>query len=312
MGYVAGLSNEAAVKRTEFSELSSFAAIAERGSFTRAAAHLGVTPSALSQTIRQLEERVGVRLLNRTTRSVAPSAAGTRLLARLRPVLEELDAAVADIAAVREQPAGKLRINAPRIAAELVIAPALARFTAACPAVTLELVVEDALVDIVAGRYDAGIRLGERLARDMVAVPVGPPLRLHAVATPAYLARAGRPRHPRDLLAHRCLSVLMPRGEHYRWEFERDGTSLEIPVSGPIATNNTTVCLRTALEGAGIAFLLDIEVAPYLASGALEAVLGPWCPRFPGFYLYYPSRRQLPPALRAFISSIAPPARTAR
>jgi DNA-binding transcriptional LysR family regulator len=235
---------------------------------------------------------------------VAPSEAGARLLDRLRPTLEALDAAVAGVAAARDRPAGTLRINAPRIAAELLVAPALARFAAACPDVTLELVVEDALVDIVARRFDAGIRLGERLARDMVAVPVGPRLRLHAVATPAYLARAGRPRHPRDLLEHRCIAIFMPRGERYRWEFERNGKPLEIAVQGPLVCNNTTVCLRAALDGAGIAFVLDIEAAPYLATGALESVLDAWSPAFPGFYLYYPSRKQAPPALRAFLAAL--------
>jgi DNA-binding transcriptional LysR family regulator len=295
------------MKRAEFAELSSFAAVAERGNFTRAAAHLGVTPSALSQTIRRLEDRVGVRLLNRTTRSVAPSEAGKRLLARLLPTLDELDAAVADIAAVRDRPSGTLRINAPRIAAELVVAPMLAGFTAAYPDVTLELVVEDALVDIVAGGYDAGIRLGALVARDMIAVPVSGPLRTHAVATPAYLARAGRPRHPRDLLAHRCIVIRMPRGERYRWEFERDGKTLEIPVEGPVVTNNTSICLRAALDGVGIAFLFDLDLEPHLASGALEIVLESWSPPFPGLYLYYPSRRQAPPALRAFVAALGSP-----
>jgi len=299
------------MNRSEFAELNAFAAIAARGSFARAAAHLGVTPSALSQTIRQLEERVGVRLLNRTTRSVAPSEAGARLLARLRPTLDELDAAVADLATAGNRAAGPLRINAPRVAAEQVIAPMLARFTATYPDITLELTVEDALVDIVAGRYDAGIRLGERVARDMIATPIGAPMRLHAVASPSYLARAGRPRHPRDLRAHRCIAVLMPRGERYRWEFERDGKAIEVAVTGPLATNSNPVALRAALDGAGIAFLFDLEVEPHLATGALESVLAPWCPRFPGLYLYYPSRRQVPPALRAFIAALAPPKRGA-
>jgi DNA-binding transcriptional LysR family regulator len=297
------------MNRTEFAELAAFAAIAARGSFARAAAHLGVTPSALSQTLRKLEDRVGVRLLNRTTRSVAPSAAGARLLARLQPTLDELDRAVAEIATTADRPAGALRINATRSAAELVIAPMLGGFAAGYPHITVELFVEDAMVDIVAGRYDAGVRLGEFVARDMIAVPVGPALRLLAVASPAYLARAGRPRHPRDLLAHRCIAVIMPLGERYRWEFERDGKTFEVPATGPIATNSTRVSLRAALDGAGIALQSDLEVAPYLASGALEAVLSPWCPRFPGFCLYYPSRRQVPPALRAFIAALAPPRR---
>jgi len=288
--------------RSEYARLVAFAAIVANGSFARAAAHLGVTPSALSQSIRQLEDRLGVRLLHRTTRSVAPSAAGTRLLARIAPALAELDGAVADVTRGRDVPAGVLRITASRSTAELTLpGPVLARFAARCPEVVLDLVLDDRLIDIVGARFDAGIRLAERVARDMVAVPIGGPLRLLPVATPGYFARHGRPRHPRDLRAHRCIGIRMPRGELYRWEFERDGKALDIAVQGPVISNDNDTGCRAALAGLGIAFVFDVVAAPYLARGELEAVLEEWCPAFPGFQLYYPSRRQISPALRAFI-----------
>lgn len=291
--------------RRTFEGLTAFAAIVERGSFARAAAHLGVTPSALSQTIRRLEDRLGLRVLHRTTRSVAPSEAGARLLARLRPTLGELEAAVAETTASARPgtPSGRLRVNASRIAAELVVAPRLAGFTAAFPEVTLELVCEDRLVDIVAHGFDAGIRLGERLARDMVAVEVGGRQRLVVVATPGYFARHGRPRQPRDLLGHRCVVNLMPGGEVYRWELERDGAELELAVAGPVMTNDPRIGELAVLAGCGIGFAFESQAAPHLATGALEAVLPAWCPSFPGFHLYYPSRGPSP-ALRAFISAL--------
>lgn len=291
--------------RRTFDGISAFAAIAEHGSFVRAAAHLGVTPSALSQTIRRLEDRLGVRLLHRTTRSVATTAAGEVLLGRLAPTLRELDAAVAATTAGRSaRPSGPLRINMPRIAAELVVTPRLGAFTTAYPDVVLELVIEDRLVDIVVQRCDAGIRLGEKLARDMIAVEVGGRQRLVVVATPGYYARHGRPRQPRDLLAHRCIVNLMPGGEAYRWELERDGHELELAVTGPVRTNDPRVAELAVLAGCGIGYAFEAQVAAYLASGALEAVLHAWCPSFPGFHLYYPSRREVSPALRALIDSL--------
>jgi DNA-binding transcriptional LysR family regulator len=292
--------------RRLFDGLVALAAIVERGSFARAAAHLAVTPSALSQTIRRLEDRLDVRLLHRTTRSVAPSAAGEKLLARIAPALREIDAALGE-ATASQRPSGRLRINLSRIAAELVIAPRLAAFTTAYPDVVLELVVDDRLVDIVAGRFDAGIRLGERLAKDMVAVEIGGRQRLLVVATPAYFARHGRPRQPRDLLAHRCVVNLMPGGEPYRWELERDGQELELAVSGPVASNDPRLVEHAVLAGCGIGFGFESQLASYLDSGALEAVLQAWSPRFPGFHIYYPSRRQVTPALRAFIDTLKRP-----
>jgi DNA-binding transcriptional LysR family regulator len=286
-----------------FDALVAFATIVERGSFARAAAHLGVTPSALSQTLKRLEDGLGVGLLHRTTRSLAPTAAGEKLLARLGAPLGELDAAIAaTVASARpHRPSGRLRINAPRIAAELVIAPRLGLFTAAHPDVMLELVLEERLVDIVANRFDAGIRLGERLAKDMVAVEVGGRQRLVVVATSAYWTRHGKPRQPRDLLAHRCIVNLMPGGEPYRWELERDGSELELAVTGPIATNDARIAEHAVLAGCGVGYAFESQVTTYLETGALEAVLHAWSASFPGFHLYYPSRRQVSPALRAFI-----------
>jgi len=289
--------------RRTFEGLSAFAMIVDRGSFVRAAAQLGVTPSALSQTIRQLEDRLGVRLLHRTTRSVAPSAAGEKLLARLRPMLSELDAAVAatTASAKPDTPSGPLRITCSRIAGELIVAPRLGAFTAAYPDVALELVIDDRLVDVVAGRFDAGIRLGERVEKDMVAVEVGGRQRLVVVATPGYFTKYGKPRQPRDLLAHRCVVNLMPNGTTYRWELEREGTELELAVRGPVTTNAPHLAALAVLAGCGIGFAFESQAAPHLDSGRLEAVLHAWCPSFPGFYVYFPSRTQQTSALRAFL-----------
>lgn len=293
--------------RRTFSELAAFAAIAERRSFARAATHLGVTPSALSQTIRQLEARLGVRLLHRTTRSVAPSEAGERLLARVSPTLRELDAAVAETTAnAAAGPSGRLRINLSRIAGELVVAPRLAAFTAAYPDVALELIIDDHMVDIVAARFDAGIRLGERLAKDMVGVEVGGRQRLVVVATPAYFAAHGKPRHPRELLSHRCAVHLMPGGDHYRWELERDGTQLELAVTGPVLSNDPSLLIPPVLGGSALGFAFEGQVAHYIASGALDVALTAWCPSFPGFHIYYPDRH-VSPALRAFVDALRSP-----
>jgi len=290
--------------RRTFDALSAFALIVERGSFARAADQLGVTPSALSQTLRQLEESLGIRLLHRTTRSLAPTSAGESLLARARPLLTELDAALAETATQTDVPRGKLRITTSRIAAELVVAPRLGAFAAAHPQVVLELVIEDRLVDIVAGRFDAGIRLGEHLAKDMVAVEIGGRQRLVVVGTPGYFATHGRPRHPQQLLEHRCIVNLMPSGALYRWELDRDGTALELAVQGPLITNDPGIAALAVLSGAGIGFMFEAQAAPHLATGRLEAVLSTWSPPFPGFHLYYPSRKQQTPALRAFIAAM--------
>jgi DNA-binding transcriptional LysR family regulator len=293
------------MRGTDFANLNAFAAVVEHRSFVRAAAHLGITPSALSQTIRQLEERLGVRLLNRTTRSVAPTTAGERLYQRLRPAVDELDAAVAEAASTRERPAGMLRINAPRTAAIRLIAPRLGRFHRDNPGVILDVTVDDTLTDIVAGRFDAGIRLGELLEKDMIAVRLTGELEMMAVASPDYLARHGTPETPDELHNHACLNWRWPTdGSLYRWEFEQDGREFEIAVNGPIIANDIEVVLQAALQGLGIAYASHEWMEGWLKDGKLVRVLERYSPKFPGIYLYHPSRRQQPPALRAFIDCL--------
>jgi DNA-binding transcriptional LysR family regulator len=289
------------MRPSDYAELRAFAAVVRHGTFTRAAAHLGLSPSALSQTVRNLEERLSTRLLNRTTRSVAPTEAGQRLAERLLPVLDDLDA-VMSAAAPDGAPSGRLRINAHRFAALHIVAPLVGAFLARFPKVALDLVVEDALVDIVAQGYDAGIRLGERLEKDMIAVPLGGDLSSAVVASPGYLAAHGVPRHPRDLARHLCIGMRWPStGGPYRWEFERGREELRIPVAGPFVCDEPEVRLRAAADGLGLAYVFEHEAAPFLASGQLLRVLEDWTPPFPGCFLYYPSRRHMAPALRAFI-----------
>jgi DNA-binding transcriptional LysR family regulator len=298
------------MRGSDYAELRAFAAIAEHGSFARAAAQLAVSPSALSQTIRGLETRLGVRLLNRTTRSVAPTEAGTRLLARLQPALADLDAAVADLAAARGRPSGTLRINSTRIAALHHLAPAIGPFLKAYPEITLDIVIDDRLVDIVGSRFDAGIRLGEKVEKDMVAVRIGGDLRMLVVGSPDYVEAHGRPKTPRDLQSHRCINFRWPTdGSFYRWEFERGNEEIEALVSGPLIVNDPELALAGALDGVGLAYLFEHTVGPHLAAGRLVHVLKEWSPPFPGFYLYYPGRRQMPPPLRAFIDFIGKEAR---
>lgn len=289
------------MRGSEFAELTAFVAVAQHQSFSRAAAHLRVSPSALSQTIRQLEERLGARLLNRTTRSVALSRAGERLLARVLPSMSELDAAVTEVRESRDVPSGSLRINAPRFVATQRLAPLFGRFCAAYPEIILEVVVQDALTDIVAGRFDAGIRLGERLAKDMVAVKLGGELELAACGSPDYFARFGVPKTPHELHKHRCINWRWSDGALYRWEFEKDGREFEVAVEGPLIINDSGLLIQAALDGVGLAYLVEEELRPWLETGRLKRVLKDWSPRFPGFHLYYPSRRQVPAPLRAFI-----------
>jgi DNA-binding transcriptional LysR family regulator len=289
----------------EFADLRSFAAIVEHGSFARAAANLGVSPSALSQTIRGLETRLGVRLLNRTTRSVAPTDAGTRLLERLLPAMTEFDAAVAEVKAESGRPSGTLRINCPRTAAIHVLGPLIGPFLKAYPEITLDIVTEEKLVDIVAGRFDAGIRLGEKVEQDMVAVKFGGDLEMLVVGSPDYFAQHGKPKTPRDLQAHRCINTRWPTdGSLYRWEFERGTEKLEAAVAGSLIVNEPEIAVQAAVDGIGLAYLFRYQIQSALVAGKLIAVLKDWTPPFPGFYLYYPSRRQMPPALRAFVDFI--------
>lgn len=287
-----------------YAELRAFAAVVRHGSFTRAAAHLGVSPSALSQTIRALEDRLGQRLLNRTTRSVAPSAAGQALAERLMPVLDDLDGVVDAVFSAGGEVSGPLRLDVVRVAM-----PHLGRlipgFLERYPRVQLEVASNDALVDIVAMGYDAGIRLAERLEGDMIAVPFGGVLRMICVAAPDYLACHPSPRHPRDLADHACLVTLTPStGTPYRWEFEKDGEALRIAVDGPLVSRDADLRVAAAVAGVGIGFFFEDEVRDLTADGRLVQLLADWTPAFPGAYLYFPSRRNPAPPLRAFVDYV--------
>jgi len=294
------------MRGSEFAELKAFAAILERASFARAADHLGLSASALSQTIRNLETRLGVRLLNRTTRSVGPTEAGARLYERIAPMLEEFDAAVAEAAASTGRSVGTLRINTPGMAAKKLIAPKLGRFHRENPGVVLDLVIDDALSDIVATRCDAGIRIGERLEKDMIAVRLTPDMQMMAVASPEYLARHGIPRTPSDLHRHACINWRYPgSGNVYRWELEKKDKSLELSVEGPLVSNFQDVVVAGALQGLGILYTYNDDlVVEALEQGRLKRVLTDWSPTFPGLFLYYPTRRHTQPALRAFIDCL--------
>ncbi|KAB0679334.1 LysR family transcriptional regulator [Aureimonas leprariae] len=290
------------MRQADYGEFRAFAAVARHGGFTRAAAHLGVSVSTLSQTIRKLEERLGTRLLNRTTRSVSPTEAGARLAERLLPALDELDAAAAGFGLAEGAPSGRLRLNANRFAAVHIVAPLAASFLRRHPAVSFELVVDDALVDIVSGGFDAGVRLGERLENDMVAVRLGGPVRMIVVASPGYLAARGVPAVPDDLAGHHCINMRRPTDRSpYRWEFERDGEEIHAAVEGSFVCDDPAVRLRAAVDGLGLACVFEAEAAAHLRSGELVRVLDDWTPPFPGCFLYYPGRRHVGPALRAFI-----------
>lgn len=290
--------------RLDLAALDSFAAIARHRNFRRAAVERGVSASTLSATLRELEAQLGVRLLNRTTRSVALTDAGAALLARLQPALVEIGEAVAEARSAQAEPAGALRINAPEPAVDLFLAPLLTAFLKAYPAVRLELTIEASLVDIVAAGYDAGVRWGESLAQDMVAVSLGPPQRYAVVASPELIARVGRPEHPRDLLRLPCLRVRFPSGAEPPWEFERRGETLRISPTGPITSTNAALLMRAALEGLGFLPTFDGYAEPHLASGRLVEVLADWSEVFPAPFLYYPSRRTMPSPLRAFVDFV--------
>lgn len=294
------------MRGSEFAELKAFAAVVQRASFARAAEHLGLSPSALSQTIRLLESRLGVRLLNRTTRSVAPTAAGAQLHARIAPLIRAMDEAVVEVSAGAGQATGTLRINTPGMAARQLIAPRLGRFHRAHPAVELDIVVDDTLGDIVAGRYDAGIRVGGRLEKDMIAVRLTPDVTMTAVASPEYLARRGVPRTPADLAGHACINWrLEADGRLYRWEFEKRGKTLEVSTPGPLVTNDSDTGVEAALQGLGILYAFErTRVDDWVAQGRLTRILTDWSVTKPGLFLYYANRRHAPAALAAFIDCL--------
>ncbi|RCS25143.1 LysR family transcriptional regulator [Phyllobacterium salinisoli] len=289
------------MNRNQLSQLAVLASVAAHGSFRAAARELEIAPSAVSHAVATLEEGLGVALLARTTRSVAPTEAGRRLLERLSPALAEIELALGAAVDMRDTVAGTLRLSVPRAAAHLVLAPRFGEFCAAYPDVTLDICIEDHLIDIVAHGYDAGMRLNENLEADMVAVRCGPPICGAVVAAPSYFERYGIPMHPADLIHHRCIRHRFPSGRVYRWELEKGEEILEMAVDGRMILNDDRLALEAALQGVGIAFLFDLHVMDAVADGRLVRVLEDWCPAFPGLYIYYPSRRRMRPALRAFI-----------
>lgn len=294
--------------RDTWNDLAVFAAIIEAGGFTAAAARLGVTASALSHRLRVMETRLGVRLLNRTTRSVAPTEAGERLLASLRPAMADVDAALAALEADRARPAGRVRVSAHRSAAFGVVLPRLPQFTSDYPEITVELVVDDGLVDIVRAGFDAGIRRMPELEQDMVSVRLDDGVRLSITASPDYLREAGTPGSPEELRGHRCLNYRLPSaGVIYQWTFERDGQTTTLDAPGTFVTNDIDMLCDGAVAGLGIACVLETQAAPYLASGALVSLLDDWRPTLPPNYLYYAGRRHPPAALRAFIDAMKAP-----
>lgn len=293
------------MKREDLGDLAAFLAVAEARSFTRAAAKLGTSQSALSHTIKRLEARLGLRLLTRTTRSVAPTDAGERLVETLRPALDDIDERLAALSALREKPAGTIRINTSEHAAETVLWPKLAGFLADYPDIKVELAVEHGFTDIVAGRYDAGVRLGEQVARDMIAVPIGPEMRMAVVGSPGYFRARRKPGTPQDLAAHDCINLrFTTSGGLYAWEFEKNRRELKVRVEGQLAFNNGGLCLKAALDGLGLAFVPEDRVLAHVREGRLVRVLTDWCAPFPGFHFYYPNRRQQSPAFALLVEAL--------
>jgi len=298
------------MQREHLSDLNAFLTVAEEGSFTRAAAKLGTSQSALSQTVRRLEARLGVRLLARTTRSLSPTEAGERLLAALRPAMEDIAAGLASATALREKPSGTIRLTSSEHAAHTILWPALERLLPQYPDIKVEVSVDSGFADIVAERFDAGIRLGESIAKDMIAVRIGPDLCMAAVASPAYLARMGTPLTPHDLAQHDCINLRQTtRGGLYAWEFEKDGRELNVRVEGRLTLNNMGLIRKAAVAGMGLAMGMDDHMQREIASGQLVRVLEDWCPPFAGYHLYYPSRRQPSPAFSLLVEALRHPPR---
>jgi len=286
-------------------DLLAFIAVARERSFTRAAARLGVSQSALSHTMRGLEERLGVRLLTRTTRSVAPTEAGERLLHSIGPRFEEIEAELAALSELREKPAGTIRITATEYAADEILLPKLAKLLPAYPDIKVEIIIDYGLTDIVAGRFDAGVRSGEQVAKDMIAVRVGPDMRMAVIGAPSYFTVRPPPEKPQDLIDHNCITLRLPTyGGLYAWEFEKDGRELKVRVDGQLTYNTTTQMLTAALAGLGLAYVPEGMAKPYLARGRLRRVLADWCLPYSGYHLYYPSRRQATPAFALLVNAL--------
>lgn len=291
--------------RKNFHDLLAFIVVAREGSFTRAAAQLGVSQSALSQTIRGLEERLGLQLLNRTTRSVSPTEAGERLLKTVAPCIEEIEAELASLSELREKPAGTIRITTGAYAAESILWPKLSKALADYPDIKIEIDVDNSFTDIVAQRYDMGVRLGNEVEKDMIAVRIGPDVRMAAVGSPSYFAKHTLPRTPHDLMEHNCINMRFPTyGDLYAWEFEKEGQALKVRADGQWVFNTIHQVTTAAVEGFGLANLPEEVFRPYINEGRLMRVLDDWCPVFTGYHLYYPSRRQSSPAFKLVVDAL--------
>lgn len=293
------------MRREDLVDLNAFVTVAEEKSFTRAAAKLGTSQSALSHTIRRLETQLGVRLLTRTTRSVAPTEAGERLLGTLRPALESISARLDSLSELREKPAGTIRITTSEHAAETVLWPALEKLLPGYPDIHVELSVDSRLTDIVAERFDAGVRLGEAVAKDMIATRIGPDVRMVVVGSPAYFETHPIPRSPQDLAEHNCINLrMLSAGGFYAWELAKDGREVRVRVEGQLALNSVRMIICAAVAGFGLGFVMEDRVTDHLADGRLVRVLEDWCPSFPGYYLYYPSRRQPSAAFALLVDAL--------
>lgn len=293
------------MKRDELGDLAAFMMVAEERSFTRAASRLGISQSALSHTIRRLETRLGLRLLLRTTRSVSATEAGERLLETLRPAFSDIETRIEALAELRERPSGLIRINSGEHAAYTILWPALTRFMSLYPEVKVEITTELGYADIVERQFDAGVRLGEQVARDMIAVPIGPDVNMTVVGAPSWFASHPKPVTPHDLTGHACINLRMPtRGGLYAWEFEKNGRQLNVRVDGPLIFNDMALIQKAAEAGMGLAFLMSDVAAPAIAEGRLVPVLEDWRPPFPGYHLYYPSRRQPTSAFSLLVEAL--------
>jgi DNA-binding transcriptional LysR family regulator len=293
------------MKSNELAELTAFVAVAEERSFRGAAARLNLTPSTLSHSLRALEERIGVRLLNRTTRNVSTTEAGQALLARIGPAFSAIDSAMEGINAFRDKPHGTIRLSVPLLAASMVLSPVFRRFAQMYPNVILEVAANDGFVDIVRDGFDAGIRLGESVDQDMIAIPVTDEFRTAVVASPDYFANRPPPQKPQDLRDHLCIGQRgISSGALFRWEFEKAGEALALPVKGPLVLDNHDLAVAAALDGVGVACTVESVTYPHIEAGRLVRVLADWCPRYPGFFLYYPGRRQLSGAVHALLEML--------
>ncbi|MEH7840077.1 LysR family transcriptional regulator [Rhizobium laguerreae] len=293
------------MRHGDFSELAAFIAVAEAGSFTRAAAKLGLSQSAVSYSVRMLEQKLGVRLISRTTRSLSLTDAGQRMLRNLRPAFDHIESEIAAVTALRDKPAGTIRITTFRYAAISVLWPVATKFLAEYPDIEMEIILDEGLTDIVADRFDAGIRVGEQVQKDMVAVKIGPDLRMAVVGSPSYFANHKIPQTPRELGEHRGVSYRQTTGGGlYAWEFERDGEELQVRMNGPLILNDGLMLEAAALDGLALAYTFEDQVSKHVADGRLIRVLEDWCPPFPGYHLYYPSRRQHTAAFALFVEAL--------